>query len=79
MKRVLLTAALLLMYVLHQDIWFWRTAHPLAFGFLPIGLAYHGLFTLLTSVLMWVLVKYAWPTRLEHDAEGTSPKDGASH
>ena len=34
----LLVAAL---YALHQDIWFWREARPLVFGFLPIGLFYH--------------------------------------
>ena len=76
MKRVLLTLAVILLYVLHQDIWFWRSVHPLAFGFLPAGLTYHGCFTLATSLLMWLLVKYAWPTQLEQDAEGAHSKDG---
>ena len=35
----------LLLYVLHQDFWFWREARPLVFGFLPIGLFYHAAFT----------------------------------
>lgn len=26
-----------LLYLLHQDFWFWREARPLASGFLPIG------------------------------------------
>ena len=41
-RHVLLTIATLTLYALHQDIWFWRTARPLVFGFLPIGLVYHA-------------------------------------
>jgi len=62
----LATAALVaLLYVLHQDIWFWRDAHPLVFGFLPIGLAYHAAFTLSISLLMALLVARAWPDHLD--------------
>ncbi len=62
----LATAALVaLLYVLHQDIWFWRDARPLVFGFLPIGLAYHAAFTLSISLLMALLVGRAWPDHLD--------------
>lgn len=67
MKRALLTTACIVLYVLHQDFWFWRTAHPLVFGFLPIGLFYHGCYTVAVSLLMWALVKYAWPAHLERE------------
>ena len=53
----------------HQDIWFWRTARPLVFGFLPVGLAYHAFFSCLAALLMWLLVSQAWPTELEEQAE----------
>jgi hypothetical protein len=72
MKIALLTACAAL-YVLHQDFWFWRTAHPMAFGFLPIGLFYHACYTVAVSALMALLVKYAWPSHLETDLE--SKKD----
>ncbi len=42
-------AAVVLLYVLHQDFWFWRDARPLVFGFLPIGLFYHAAFTVASS------------------------------
>ena len=42
MKTHLLGLAALALYALHQDVWFWRTARPLVFGFLPVGLAYHA-------------------------------------
>jgi len=52
----------------HQDFWFWRTARPLVFDILPIGLFYHALYTIATAFVIWLLVKYAWPSELEQDA-----------
>lgn len=63
--RSLAVAAVALLYVLHQDLWFWREAHPLVFGFLPIGLFYHAAFTVATSAVLWLLLKVAWPSHLE--------------
>ena len=57
------------LYVLHQDVWFWRAARPLVFGVLPIGLFYHAAFTLVTSRALGLLVWLLWPSHLE---EGTS-------
>jgi hypothetical protein len=68
-KTLALTTAVVLLYVLHQDFWFWRTARPLLFGFLPVGLAYHGAFCLASAALMWTLTKAAWPYHLERDVE----------
>lgn len=53
------------LYVLHQDIWLWRTARPLVFGFLPIGLFYHVTFTLVTALALVVLVRLLWPSHLD--------------
>lgn len=76
MKRALLTLAVLLVYVLHQDVWFWRTARPLVFGFVPVGLFYHALYSVGAALLMWLLVIHAWPDRLEEEARRPSGKDG---
>jgi hypothetical protein len=65
MKQFLLVIAILALYLLHQDFWFWRTAAPIVFGFLPIGLFYHVCYTLAISALMWLLVKHMWPSHLE--------------
>jgi hypothetical protein len=70
MKRTLLVIAVVVVYVLHQDFWFWRTARPLIFGFVPVGLFYHACFAVLASLLLWLLVKHAWPSHLEQEAEG---------
>jgi hypothetical protein len=55
----------IILYVLHQDVWFWRTARPLVFGFLPVGLFYHAAFTVACAGLMWLLVRIAWPGHLK--------------
>jgi hypothetical protein len=58
-----------LVYALHQDLWLWRTARPLVFGFLPAGLAYHAAYTLGISLLMMLLVRCCWPSHLEDEAK----------
>ena len=65
-------------YLLHQDLWLWRQARPLAFGFLPAGLAYHAVYCVLVAVLMWALTRYAWPSHLEPPATGAAG-DGERH
>ena len=69
MRTWLLTACVLGLYVLHQDVWFWDHARPLVFGFLPIGLFYHAVYSASVVLLMIVLVRYAWPTSLEQQVE----------
>jgi hypothetical protein len=79
MKRVLLVLAVAALYVLHQDIWFWRTPRltipflgidAIPFGIIPVGLFYHMCFSVAASLLMWLLVRHAWPHHIERDVEG---------
>ena len=72
-----LLAAVVALYLLHQDAWFWDSARPLVFGFLPIGLFYHGVYSLAVAGLMWALVRYAWPAHLEAQAEADDAAEGA--
>ena len=65
MRRILLAILVLGLYVLHQDWWNWTSARPLLFGFLPVGLTYHTLFSVASSICMALLVRLAWPSRLE--------------
>jgi hypothetical protein len=73
MTPILLVVAAL--YVLHQDIWFWTTARPLVFGFLPIGLFYHAAYTALISVLLAWLVRTRWPAHLDADTGDRATDD----
>ena len=62
--KFLLTLLVLAVYLLHQDFWNWKKT-DLVFGFLPIGLAYHAGYSILASITMAFLVKFAWPKHLE--------------
>jgi hypothetical protein len=83
MRSFLLAVIVLVFYFLHHDVWFWRTAHPLVFGFIPIGLFYHACYSVGASLVMWILVKYAWPSHLqaaeEEDAPGRAAKKEPAH
>ena len=65
MKTALLVLLVAVFYALHQDVWFWRTARPLVFGFLPVGLFYHACYSVAAAGLLWLLVRLAWPGHLE--------------
>jgi hypothetical protein len=69
MKKALLVVAVLVLYVLHQDVWNWRSARPFVFGSMPWGLFYHACFSVAASLVMCLLVKFAWPGHLEQEVE----------
>jgi len=76
--RPLAAAALVaLLYVLHQDFWFWRDARPLVLGFMPIGLFYHAAFTVACAIVMWLLVKRAWPAHLDPSTPHEASRSGS--
>ncbi len=77
----MLTALVLLaFFALHQDVWFWRSAEPLVFGVLPVGLAWHAGYTLAVSVIMAVLVRRSWPAHLEAAGDADpSRRQAGSH
>ena len=76
-KTILLTALVLALVVLHQDWWFWHDYDPRLFGFVPIGLAYHAAYSVACAVLMWILVRFAWPKHLESlEKHGPSQNEG---
>ena len=75
MKRILLVVAVVALYVLHQDIWFWRSSY-LVFGFIPIGLFYHACFSVAAALLMWLLVIFAWPAHLEREVDEAEREEG---
>lgn len=79
MKRALLTLAVVALYCLHQDVWFWRTSRPLVFGVIPVGLFYHGCFSVAASLLMWLLVRQAWPHHIEREIEQLESVEGETH
>ena len=66
-KSLTLAACIAAAYVLHQDWWFWDSAEPLVFGFLPVGFFYHVMYTVAVAGLLGLLVHHAWPHHLDED------------
>ena len=74
MNRSAVVALLaILLGLLHHDGWYWDDP-ALVFGFMPVGLAYHALFSILAASLWAYAVCCAWPKDLEDISPGTSKK-----
>jgi hypothetical protein len=69
MNRSVAALILIALYVLHQDIWFWRDVRPLVFGFLPVGLFYHAAYTVLIALVLLWLLPALWPAELERSVD----------
>ena len=61
--RRLLYAALLLLFILHNDLWLWD--EPQFVLGLPAGLTYHIGYCIVVSLVMALLVRHAWPRHLD--------------
>ena len=66
-RSLLLYAALVVLYLLHNDLWLWNDPR-LVFG-LPAGLAYHVGFAIATSIVLTLLVIHAWPDHLDRESD----------
>ena len=69
---LLLTLAVVALLVMRHDYWNWHEVR--AIGFLPIGLWWQILVTVLSSVVMWMMVTFAWPAHLEEEAYDAEQK-----
>jgi hypothetical protein len=58
-----LYVALILLFILHNDLWFWSNTR-LVRG-VPVGLLYHIVFCIVATLVMTALTRYAWPEGLE--------------
>jgi hypothetical protein len=66
-RSLLLYAALVVLYLLHNDLWLWNDSR-LVLG-LPAGLAYHVAFCIATSIVLALLVIHAWPDHLDRESD----------
>jgi hypothetical protein len=60
---------------LHWDFWLWD-ARGLVLGFLPVGLAYHALYSLGAGILWFFFMRVAWPAHLEEWASRPPEAEG---
>lgn len=75
-KLLLASLAVAAVVVLRHDFWQWTEVRPLLFGLLPVGLWWQAGVSVLASLVMALLVRWAWPAELEQ-AAGEPAADGA--
>jgi hypothetical protein len=56
--------ALVGLYLLHNDFFLWYD--ECLINGIPSGLLYHIVYCFAASLLMFLLIKFAWPTQLDH-------------
>lgn len=76
--KAVLALLVVAMIFLHHDLWNWKS-RELVFGLLPIGLAYQAFYAILASVVLALLVKFAWPAHLEEDIPEEAYHREAAH
>ncbi len=62
--------------VVHYDFWYWND-DSVVFGFMPVGLWFHALISLLAGIAWAGVVAFAWPTWIEEWADADSEENGA--
>ncbi len=68
--KIAVPALFVLLLILHQDFWLWQE-DGLLFGFMPIGLAYHALYSMACAGLGWLAIRHLWPHAAEKHASGS--------
>ena len=56
--------------VVHYDFWYWSDG-SLVLGFMPIGLFFHALISVLAGLAWFLVVQHAWPAHVEDWASTT--------
>ena len=74
MKKVVYGLVVLLA-IIHQDFWWWNNK-TLVFGFRPLGLFYHALFSCMAAGVWAMAIKWAWPSEIEEWAESVDEQGG---
>ena len=59
--KLIVLGLIVVLAIAHQDFWNWNDP-KLIFDFLPIGLAYHAVYSVLCGVVWALAVKFAWPS-----------------
>lgn len=77
MKPIHIWILFAVLFVLHHDFWWWDD-RSLVLGFLPIGLAWHVLYSIAAAGLWVLALKFAWPRHIEEWADSEPDPDSTS-
>ncbi|WP_145262737.1 DUF3311 domain-containing protein [Calycomorphotria hydatis] len=73
--RYVVWGLVLLLIILHQDVWFWNDA-TLVLGFIPVGLFYHACISVAAGFTWFLATKFAWPEDLIEETVQEMPDQG---
>jgi len=76
--RYVVPALIVLLVILHQDVWFWHRYDPLIFGFIPVGLAWHAGISISAGLIGWLAARYCWPAHVDVDQADAPPVSQSS-
>jgi TRAP-type C4-dicarboxylate transport system permease small subunit len=74
----ILYVAWVIIYLMHNDIWFWD--NPTLILGIPIGLFYHVMYCLAASMMLFLLIRYAWPkivSEVDVDNDNSNVQDNS--
>lgn len=74
--RLIISALVILLIVLHQDNWNWDS-RTLVFGFIPLTLFYHVCISVAASATWYLATKIAWPAEIEEAVAATNDSSDA--
>ena len=80
--RFVVYGIVIVLMILHHDVWNWNRYEPLVFGVIPIGLAHHVGISLAAGVVWFLAVNFAWPSdveRIEREAAEAERAASRSH
>lgn len=69
--------AVVVLAIVHHDFWWWDD-RTLVLGFLPVGLAYHAVFSLVAAGLWALACRWAWPHEIEEWADAKDDSEEGS-
>jgi hypothetical protein len=75
--KKLLYLVIVIVYLLHNDLWFWDD--PTLIMGIPVGLFYHVLYCFAASILLFLLIKFAWPHFVDEIDKDASDVKSESH
>jgi hypothetical protein len=68
-----LAAVVLALLAIRNDFWHARSVEPMLFGYLPVGLWWQAMVSILAAFMMWLMVRLAWPHHLEELEHAPAP------
>ena len=72
--RPVIYSLFVLLLLIHQDLWNWADG-TLLMGFMPVGLAYHAVFSIACAGLGALAIKTIWPSDVDEEEEVVAPSE----